>query len=1432
MPPTLSFNRMPRIIESLPQGEIELPPPPNLSPMPQVNKWMLAMPIIFALLALSIRFLPNLFTSSAGSQNMTAMIIMSLSFGLMSVGSGVMAWINTSMQRKSRQQENEEKEYQYAQVLEQKRGELTRQQIEQQRILAFTDPDLNILVGWPVSRDPHLWQRRPQDPDFLCVRVGHGPMPSFVKIKVSRPPMPDPRFEPVYALAQEFENLPDVPRTVNLRVGSLGIAGDLVRRTQIARAVLCNLVTHHSPDELHLLAIFGAPRESEWAWLKWLPHTHALDADPRPRYLANDPISTQNMLDDLLEELHRRESQAARPELGQTAPAWPWLVLLVDDYRLVQNTPAINLLLTRGAQLGATAIFLVDQDYQVPMGCSTIARLTGAGQLNCASAGVGGISFDCWPDQADTATSERLARGLAPLRVQSLQSDQDMPSQVRLLDMLGLASIDDYDANRWWNNQSDGEYLQVKIGEKRGRQPLILDLNHTGHGPHGLVAGTTGSGKSELLQTLILSLAMTHHPYQVGFVLVDFKGGGTFDPFKNLPHTLGLVTDLDGQLTTRAQVALEGEMERRKRLFQQAGVNDIRVYQKKFVNKQVTEPLPRLIVIIDEFAELVTNYPDFIEALIRIARVGRSLGVHLILATQSPSGVVKPQIWANARFRICLRVENRGESQDMLHRGDAANLPRTPGRGYLQVGENDVFELFQSAFVGARYRDQHKQQAALQAEQRIVIKTVSTLGQRQVLYDSRQARPQPADDNAPRDIQVMVEALEKAARRMNLRRLDSPWPAPLPKTLPLDDMLRRAGWGGWNGQDDWLFGAAAQERRCEQCNAIMRPTARFCPQCRAAAPIPTAAPAHRVASLPDRPWMCAMLGLADDPARQQQGPLTLPLAEQDGHLVVVGVPGSGKEMLLRTLVISLARTHTPDELHIYAVELGGQALQALAVLPHMGGIFGPSDNQKIQRLLGYLSDQIDQRQALCRQAQVDSLARLRDVKPAEAPAAILLVITGFKTFRESFQDEKATYTRLLRDGGAMGIHAVLVGDQNGDLPPEVLNIVSRRMALQLADVRDYRDLLGGRVQIDPDAKIPSGRGWYNAQQPPLEFQAAMPTAADKEIDQIPELNKLAQAMRQAWSGSTPPPIRLLPDRVSWREVLDDTPPVGDPTILTVPLGLDSLRLQPVSVEMARHGPYFLIAAPPQGGKTNMLLGWAMSLAERYGPQQVQLVSISTRRNSLGPLSRLPHTRAHCPNLQAFKDQVLPWLAAELTERVKAASSLNVGTMGLSAPAALPGSFPAIVWLIDDYNDFIDAVNNDRDRDKDCKAVWENLVRSGRDVNIYIIAATPLNWSAGSDALIRQIQGIRSGVLIQAQDSGPLGTGIRLPSRAELPPGRGYVVRSGNIELGQTPYLGDASMVLSWVKQIAAVWPAPPEAEPETTENAADPIAAAQEQDTV
>ncbi|MBN1953456.1 MAG: type VII secretion protein EssC [Anaerolineae bacterium] len=1333
---TVAFNRMPRLQEPLPRGEIELPAPPSRPPLPKLNWFLLLLPLA------GLFVMAGVYGGLRGDWLLAAPMIALSTISLTTSIAGRL------VQRRQHQQQAEEQEAAYAAALEQKRQDLEQARQEQQRIRTQVDPDLASLLDRAQRRDPRLWQRRPDDGDFLHLRLGIGSLPSTVAVAAPRAPLPDPRLEAVLALAAEYAAVPQVPLAARLRDGPLGIAGPLPDRTGLARALLCNLVAHHAPDDVHLLCLYSPLQAAAWAWLKWLPHTYALHPQSGRHYLAAGTAGFEVALKELLEELRRRQNQLYAAQQEERVPDWPWLVVLVEDEAAARDAPAIHLLLSpEGRLLKATALFLVDEITQVPMGCRGVAEVQTDGRVVYSTAGAAGETHACWPEQADVTLCERIARSLAPLQVRARRLDGVLPSEVHLLAMLGIAALDAYDAAHCWENGAPYGALRSPIGVRRGGEPMLLDLAPTGHGPHGLVAGTTGSGKSELLQTIVLGLALTHHPYEIGFVLVDFKGGGAFSGLVDLPHTLGLVTDLGGRLAERALLALRAEMERRKRLFQQAGVGDVDGYQALYRQGRIEQPLPRLVIIIDEFAELVSDEPDFIDGLVGVARVGRSLGLHLILATQSPAGVVKQQIWANARFRICLRVESRQESSEMLHRPEAADLPRLPGRGYFQVGNNELFELFQVARVAGRYLAGVSEPAVTAPP--LAIARVSAQGQRTHLFDDSDVQPGQAAGHLP-DLPLVVAHLARTARRLGVDKLPPPWLAPLPDHVALPDLLDRAAVGGW-----------------DEAEGMWRPA---------------------------RCWLAAPLGLLDDPAHQRQLPLSIPLEQQDGHLIIVGAPGSGKGMLVRTLVMGLAHAHAPDALHVYLLQFGGQALQVLQHLPHAAGLFTPLDDERVSRLLRRLLDELEERKALCVRAHVDGLARLRGLGPERVPPAILVVLTGAAEFRAAFPDETLHLTRLVREGGPYGLHVILTGDRAGDVALAISSVVARRIALRLADASDYALVLGMTPLRGREPRLPCGRGWYG--RPPLEFQAAAPVGAGEGDAQSAELRRIALRMNQAWQGPRPEPVETLPAAIPLARLLASAaaPPLSP---LAAPLGLDGVRLRPVLIDLALREPGFVVASTPQGGKTTLLWTWALALAERSSPQQLQLLLVSGRRGSLGPLARLPHVVAHFGSPeQLLRDGGMARLQAELERR----------QARLDESPESSAAFPHLLVMFDDYDESFNAVGSEAEVQQGLE--W--LARRGRDVNVCTVVTGPLPaMGVGfNDPLVRQLKVGRSGFLLRvldANDQNPLGVRLRLPEGTAMPAGRGYVVRNGSEELLQVATPGDGSAVAAWAARLEKRW---------------------------
>src|SRR5450631_885133 len=752
------FNRPPRILISPPQGDIEIPEPPEreiLPPLTGVSQLVISLLMITSLL----------FVYTAISHASTQQIAMILPIAMISVLSPLGSIFSGLQKRKTIRHENRVNLKAYKKLLVQLREQMQQHADEQRRVALVSNPT-PVALGTRIKERTRLWERRPDDPDFLAARVGTRRAPFSMNLTIPSIKKQSPASEAMHALTRDFATIEDIPCTISLsKMKSIGITGVRQEVAALVRAILCQIATEHSPEDVHILGIFPLSQQHDWNWLNDLPHTEVLRGWNFPRMTAIGEDEANQVLSFLLEELSQRASRQAEIASEETAVgtpqsvALPHILVIVHDYVDVRKHPALTNAFKLGEQLGVSIIYLVAQEQSIPGECRGVVRLSEDGRLYYAATGaLGETLLDVKCDLIDLPTIQNIARSLGNIQVKDAwSSDDDLPTNVRFLDLVELPYADQLNAEKWWQLPRYG-MLRVPIGMGLNG-PLWLDLNESVHGPHGIIAGTTGSGKSELLQSLIVGLAITHHPYLVNFVLVDFKGGAAFKPFEKIPHTVGMVTDLSGKLTERALVALKSELRRREHMLSQVDAKKISEYIAMRALNPTMEPLPHLLIIIDEFAELAKEHPLFMEGLVSVVQKGRSLGVHLILATQKPTGSVNANIWSNLKFRICLRVASLQDSRDMLGRSEAALLPGAiPGRGYFQIGA-ETFDLFQSARISLPAR---------------------------LLNEKIDAK----NSQDVTDMLILMNLLEPYQETVGAE-LFKPWPAPLPHAISLEKSGRR-----------------------------------------------------------------------------------------------------------------------------------------------------------------------------------------------------------------------------------------------------------------------------------------------------------------------------------------------------------------------------------------------------------------------------------------------------------------------------------------------------------------------------------------------------------------------------------------------------------------------------------------------------------------
>jgi len=1350
------FWRSPRLASDLPRDELEIADPPPVPGSPTESLLQTLMPAGFMAAAIiGVGLLTR-------QSNMLLFTIPTV------LASAIAVLVNYRYQKRKYQEKMAERTTKYNKYLGECEKRLQEFRAKQQQILLKKNPEPEECLRWVGELDRNLWACAPDQADFLDLRLGLGKRPSTVTIKEPRlqnPWEPDAFVVAARSLAEKYSTVPGVPIWLSLRqVGVAGLAGPREKVLDVARALAIQLATHHSPDEVKIVAIYPEDEDKEWNWLRWLPHVWS--DDRRLRYLANNEEDAHSLLVTLDELLNRRKNQLQEHQ-GNIPLSFPfYLVFFLAAPTIVENEPMLQRLQTEGPRLGAFSIFLQHRIKALPKDCQALIRVFPEERpyLRLTEPRVE-ISFA--PDVASQELTDRFARAMAPIRLKRLAS-LDVPTAFSLLDLFNVRSVEDLDVHKHWaESQTDSRSLKVPIGMKAGNELLFLDLHERAHGPNGLVAGMVGAGKSELLQTLVASLAIHFHPHRLAFVLVDYKGGGMAEPFRELPHSLGIITNLQkGNLAARAITSFIVEAERRQQLFNQAGVNHIDAYQRLYYRGQVSEPLPYLVIIVDEFAEMKTEQPEVAKEFIRIARIGRALGFRLILAMQKPSGIVDGQIEANTRFRLCLRVAQTEDSQAMLKRSEAAYLAGT-GRAYFQVGVNEIFELFQVAWSGAPYDPQ-----GIEAGDSREIFEIALDGSRRSFDIPKKSEQVGLKEYT--QLQKVVEHLADVAQskcpELKQKPLEKLWLDPLPEQLMLENVRRLAGdKEGWNGHI-WK-----EARR----------------------------------------WLEPVVGLYDEPKKRRQDPLRINLGKE-GHLALYGAPGYGTTTFVQTLVTSLALSHSPADVHIYLLDFGGRLLKMFERLPHVGGVVVADEAEKLSRFLRYLLREMNRRKELFASHNVQRLPAYREVAKEPLPA-IVVILDNYANFVKAYEEEEETIAQIAREGGNLGVHLVLTASNSATIRFKVSSNITIAAALYLVEQGEYGAIVG-RTEGLVLPSVP-GRGLIRA-IPPSEFQTALPANGDTDAERNANLNALIGRMAAAWEGKLrATPIPMLPDVVPLSTLLPASGAWASPhgsgsNALSVPIGLDANDLTTFEIDL-RRGPNFLIAGSVQSGKTTLLQTWLLALAERFPPNRLHFYLLDSRRMGLSPLAHLPHVKAFAHD-QEQAEGVLSEIEQQLQERKQKTdeSRRRIQTGGGFSEQAFLSQYPTLLLAMDDAFDSFDdiTITSDELSKQRLKDRWARIVQQGRRLGFYLILAgssRDLAENAWSEP-IKSLKESQTGLLLGTVDDTIFN--LRLPYSEMgkvLPLGQAYWIQRGQSRKIKIATAQAGSLMLSdWVESLAKCYKSP------------------------
>lgn len=986
------------------------------------------------------------------------LLMSAMAAGMTAIFSGI-RYIDEKEALKNKNQKHEES---YLNYLWRKQREIAEAYEWEQEVYAYQVPGCDELGRMIREYSSRIYERVPTDDDFLNVAVGHCLGGTSFVIEGKEPAWDAGRDE----LAENVKNIRkkysviDQPKIVNLKKSHLGIVGEkelLCRQLKILTAQIACFQSYH---DLRMIVIYDKKYEDEFQWMRWLPHVRL------PALNMFGMVCSEQTRDLVLGSMGRilkERAEHLKEERGSKGDALPHYLFLIQESFWIMDHGIMEYLRMEGGTLGFSVIFTGDIRANLPEYIDTVLQVENSeeGRLLLDAREYKNQGLKLY--QVQDVDFEWLARDLSMVEHEQGVTSY-IPKIVTFFEMYGIRCPEELEIRKRWKESRSDRSLAVPVGMRSADETMILNLHEKAHGPHGLVAGTTGSGKSELIQSYILSLAVNFHPHEVGFLLIDYKGGGMASMFHKLPHHLGTITNLDGAGSMRALISVKAELSRRQRIFADYRVNHINGYVRLFKEGEAHEPIPHLFIISDEFAELKKEQPDFMKELVSAARIGRSLGIHLILATQKPAGIVDEQILSNSRFRLCLKVQNESDSKEILKTPDAANIT-LPGRTYIQVGNNEIYEVFQSAWSGAAYRE--TKEPAGTDDERVYV--VNEFGQGKLINQDLSGK-KGEYLACMTQLEAVVAHIREVFEDEGASKVKRPW---LP---PLEEMLVSP------------YAGVMREPRMNKLESGLE--------------------------------VC--LGKTDIPQIQKQKELKHNFLK-DGNLLFAASAGFGKTVFLTTVLVSLAVSNDVDDLNYYILDYGNNGCMLLKGLPHTAEYIALDDKERYWKFKKRITEEITIRKRLFAEYAASSWEAYRELT-GESVKLIIIAIDQFDVVRETGIEEEEFFTKLTRDGAGLGIYTVASVNRVAAIRQATLNNFNKKIAGYHFDENETFQIVGRTAYRQTDKKgrvLVSGKNVHEAQ-----IYAMVPCEDQTMYDRA--LKGLVQEICRKYPGKEAPHIPVLP----------------------------------------------------------------------------------------------------------------------------------------------------------------------------------------------------------------------------------------------------------------------------------------------------------------